>query len=281
MAAGEKLRRARERLKLTYRDVAEASQEIAARRGNPDFALPLSRLADIETGGCLPSLFRLYTLCAVYHLDMHEVMRWYGVPVHLLAGEALQVPLGETHTLEVTPNGHAAVPITAETGIDLDQTTFLSRLIREWGKVPLSFLHGFDYRRYRYGLVGLKDSSMFPILRPGSLVVIDENRRRPARGGWTSEFDRPIYFLEHRHGFLCGWCALQNNRLLVQFHPSSEKSPAEFQYPGGIDVVGQVIGAAMLLDGKRRDQIRPSTVPTALPDPPDTTAVPAPAPKAV
>jgi hypothetical protein len=92
---------------------------------------------------------------------------------------------------------------------------------------------------------------MFPILRPGSLLWIDEGRRRIARGGWTNEFDRPIYFLEHRGGFLCGWCSLENGRLLVQAHPASDKPPALFQYHDEIDVVGQVVGAAMLLDGER------------------------------
>jgi hypothetical protein len=37
---GEKLRRVRERLKLTYRDVEQASQEIATRRGNSDSRFP-------------------------------------------------------------------------------------------------------------------------------------------------------------------------------------------------------------------------------------------------
>ena len=190
--AGEKLRQARERLKLTYRDVADASQQIAARRGNPDFNIPLSRLADIENRGRVPTIFRLYTLCAIYHLDLHQVMGWYGVPVDLLAAEALQVQLAETHAVEVTPNGHASVSLPVEADVDPNQTTFLSRLIRRWGKVPLSFIEGLDLQHYRYGLVGLQDWSMFPVLRPGALVLIDETQRKVVPGGWTDEFDRPI-----------------------------------------------------------------------------------------
>ena len=41
--AGEKLKRVRERLKLTFRDVEQASQEIAARRGSDEFSIALSR----------------------------------------------------------------------------------------------------------------------------------------------------------------------------------------------------------------------------------------------
>ncbi len=41
---------------------------------------------------------------------------------------------------------------------------------------------------------------MFPIIPPGSLVVIDDTKRRIVNSGWNSEFERPIYFLEHREG---------------------------------------------------------------------------------
>ncbi len=249
---GEKLRRVRERLKLTYRDVEQASQEIAARRGNPDFTITLSRLADIENNGRTPTIFRSYSLCAIYHLDLHEVLDWYGVPVGLLTAEALQVKLAETHQLEITPDGHCAIAGDSHSDINLNKTTFLNQLIRQWGKAPLHIMEGAEQRAHRYGLVGLDDWSMFPILRPGSLVLIDETRRKIARGGWTSEADRPIYFLEHRDGYLCGWCALGQGRLFIQAHPASEKCPAVFNYPGDIDVIGQVTGVVMLFETRKK-----------------------------
>src|SRR4051812_13006004 len=85
----EKLKRARVRLKLTYRDVELASQKIARRRGNPAFAIALSRLADIENKGTLPTVYRIYTLAAIYRLDFDEVLDWYGIPRRLLSGDAL------------------------------------------------------------------------------------------------------------------------------------------------------------------------------------------------
>ncbi|HUI77914.1 MAG TPA: helix-turn-helix transcriptional regulator [Bryobacteraceae bacterium] len=276
--AGEKLRRIRERLKLTYRDVAKASQEIARRRGSSEFTITLSRLADIENGNRAPSVFRIYTLCAIYRLDLHEVLEWYGVPVEELAVEGLRIGLEETHSIQVTPSGRAAVAPPEDIEIDVHRTTFLSQFIRQWGKIPLSFLSGTDHREYRYGLLGLEDWSMHPILRPGSLLVIDQGRRRIARGGWTSELDRPIYFLEHRDGFLCGWCSVEEERLLVQPHPSSEKPPSSFRYPDEIDVIGQVVGVAMFLDPKKRARVRQSITPAASPNRPDKAASRHPAP---
>jgi len=244
--AGDKLRRTRERLKLTYRDVATASREIAVRRGSPEFAISLSRLAHIENAGRVPSVFRLYTLCAIYGLDLHEVLRWYGVPIESLATDSLRVELPETHAIQITPNGQAAGPKPIEADVDPKKTIFLNQLLRQWGRVPLSFIER-EHRQYGYGLIGLEDWSLFPVIRPGSLVVIDESRRRVARGGWSNEHARPIYFLEHRSGFVCGWCTLDGDRLVVQPHPSSDKPPQIFRYPDEVDVLGQICGVAMFL----------------------------------
>ena len=90
---GEKLKRIREKLHLTYRDVEKASQVIAARRRNDEFAVALSRLADIEHKGTVPTIFRLYTLSAIYRLDLWEMLGWYGVPVDSLAADVFETPL--------------------------------------------------------------------------------------------------------------------------------------------------------------------------------------------
>ncbi|MBZ5576102.1 MAG: helix-turn-helix domain-containing protein [Acidobacteriia bacterium] len=265
--AGEKLKRVRERLKLTYRDVEQASQDLARRHANAEFLVPLSRLADIENSGKVPSVFRLYTLCAIYRLDLQDVMRWYGVPAEQLATEAFRIGLDETHPFQINLNRSGVGADPTENDFDLSKTTFLSQLIRQWGRVPFNYLNGLDLRN-RYGLVGLEDWSMYPILRPGSLVLIDENRRKIARGGWTDEHDRPIYFLEHRGGFACGWCSIEGDRLLIQPHPASEKQPSLFRFPEEIDVVGQVIGVAMRLESNQRRLARPSGT-TAKPVPPE------------
>jgi hypothetical protein len=87
--------------------------------------------------------------------------------------------------------------------------------------------------------------------------VIDQNRRKIAVAGWTSEYDRPIYFLEHREGYICCWCTLAGDRLLVQPHPASHRKPEWFAYPNEIEVIGQVIGVAMSFENGKRRAVRP------------------------
>ena len=100
------------------------------------------------------------------------------------------------------------------------------------------------------------DWAMYPLLQPGSLVVIDETRRKVTDSGWANEFERPIYFFEHRKGYACCWCNLTENHLVLQPHPASLCSPEIYAYPEEIDVIGQITGVAMRLDAGRRRRVR-------------------------
>lgn len=252
--AGQRLKRARERLNLRYRDVEEASLKIAERHKNDEFAVALSRLADIENKGTVPSIYRLYSLCAIYRLDISEVLEWYGIQLGSIGIDSATIEIERTHTIGFEPDTHADVliPLSLDPGIDVRRTTFLSRMIQRWGKLPLVLLSGFDLRGHRYGFIGTDDWTMYPILQPGSLVLIDESKRKPAHTGWSNEFDRPIYFFEHRQGYACGWCSVNGEQLILQPHPASQCSPEVYEYPAEIDIIGQVSGVAMRLDPARR-----------------------------
>jgi transcriptional regulator with XRE-family HTH domain len=265
--AGEKLKHARERLKLTFRDVEQASLRIAARRENDEFIIALSRLADIENKGTLPTIYRLFSLCAIYRLEFDEVLRWYGVPRDQVASEAVQIGLEHTHLAEFSVNGASSIPAAPGCEIDPNQTTFLSPLIRRWGKLPLAFFNGIDLKQHRYGFIGLEDWSMYPILQPGSLVLLDERKRKIAAEGWANEFDRPIYFLERRDGYECGWCTLVEDRLVVQPHPGSRAKVRIYGYPGDVDVIGQVVGVAMLLETCKGRHSHIASTPLTSPNP--------------
>jgi hypothetical protein len=256
---GYKLRRVRERLKLRYRDVEEASARIAGRLQNPEFSIALSRLADIENKGTLPTFFRLYSLCAIYRLDPSEVMNWYGVDFSGLPCDAAGIDVARTHLIGFTPSEKTEVPIPLglDSGVDLRHTTYLSRMIQRWGTMPLALLTALDVKNHRYGYIGAEDWFMYPLLQPGSLVLVDESRRKLTVADWGNEFERPIYFLEHRSGYACAWCHLIDGRLVLQPHPASMCAPETHEYPAEIEIIGQVVGVAMRLSPGRRRRSRP------------------------
>jgi len=246
----------RERLNMRVRDVELASQKIAEKHGNDEFAIFINRLSEIENRGLVPSIYKLYSLCAIYRLDLQEVLEWYGISMAKLPADAIAIEVPSTHLLNFKNDihGDAMIPVALEPGLDMRHTTYLSRMIQRWGKIPLLLLDQLDLKDRRYAYLGTEDWFMFPLLQPGSLLVIDESQRKISSSGWQSEFDRPIYFLEHRDGYLCGWCNLQGDQLILIPHPASRCDPKIYDSESGIDVIGRVIGVAMILDqGHRRD----------------------------
>jgi transcriptional regulator with XRE-family HTH domain len=252
--AGQKLKKIRERLQLTYRDVVEASTRLAERHGSHEFTITLGRLSDIENKGTVPTIFKMYSFAAIYRLDLTELLRWYGVDLSILPADAAKVELERTHLMEFAEiQGDVQLPLALDPGIDLRRTTFLSRMIQKWGKLPIALLNGLDLKGHRYGFIGADDWAMYPLIQPTSLVLIDESRRKIVNTGWANEFERPIYFFEHKDGYSCSWCTQSENQLVLQPHPASMYSPQVYAYPDQIAVLGQVTGVAMRLDqGKRR-----------------------------
>jgi transcriptional regulator with XRE-family HTH domain len=256
--AGQKLRRVRERLGLRVRDVEQASQRIAEKYRNDEFAVLINRISEIENRGLVPTIYKLYSLCAIYRLDLLEVLEWYGVQAASLPADAMFAEIARTHasSFQTVPQSEVLLPLALDPGIDLRKTTYLSRMIQRWGKLSFLFLEGLNLKEHRYGFLGTDDWFMYPLLQPGSFLEIDETRRKIQNSGWTNEFDRPIYFFEHREGYACGWCSLSGDQLILQPHPSSGESPRVHTYPTDMDIVGQVTGYAMRLDQGRRRRTR-------------------------
>jgi transcriptional regulator with XRE-family HTH domain len=256
--AGWHLRKRRERLRLKYRDVQEASQRIASQRGSPEFVIGLSRLADIENKGTVPSIYRLYSLCAIYGLDLATILQWYGVSLSEMASDASKLPLEHTRPADFKSHTRADVELPLDLGneIDLRRTSYVSRQMRRWGKLPVVLLNSLDLRGHRYAFIGSEDWSMHPMIRPGSFVQIDEGKRHIKNEDAANEFDKAVYFIEHRAGFRCGWCTVQEGLLIVQSHPASSVAPEVYKYPGEAEIVGQVVGLAMRLDQAKRRHIR-------------------------
>jgi len=87
--------------------------------------------------------------------------------------------------------------------------------------------------------------TLYPLIRPGSLVQIDPTQTKISTGKWRTEFERPIYFIELRDGYVCSWCQLEKGQLIAIPHPQSRRAVRHFDYPSQAEVVGRVTGVAM------------------------------------
>jgi transcriptional regulator with XRE-family HTH domain len=212
-------------------------------------SVSLSRLSDIETKEIVPSIFKLYGLAATYRVDLLEILKLYGVDPEKVADDSNVVEIRRTHlATSVSAIRCATIPIRLDPGFQFSKTAAIARFVQQWGVVPMSQLKEFSNRAFSYGYIGLDDWTMYPLLVPGSFVQIDEERNRVEEGVWPSEFARPIYFIETRDGFLCSWCEIVGNNLVVTPHPMSAAKTRYLRMGSEAEVIGQVVGIAMRLD---------------------------------
>jgi hypothetical protein len=88
----------------------------------------------------------------------------------------------------------------------------------------------------------LSDRRMVPILRPGSVVIIDTSIHTIDDSAWSSEYDRALYFVELREGYRCGWLYRSKSTLIMQPHTLSHCAPEVWRTPEEAELIGQVTG---------------------------------------
>lgn len=244
---GQNLRILREKLGLTMRDIETASERIAQKRNNEEYFIPISRLSDFETKGVIPSIYRFYSLAVVYRRDMRDLLAWYGVDLNVSVADLDVSSPPRSHVSDVLANTQTVqMPVRLDPGFDPRRTLNFGRMVEQWGTVPLAYLERFSKVDFTYGYVGSDDLTMYPILPPGSFIQVDESRDKVAEGGWRSEYERPIYFVETREGYTCCWCSLGREDIILQSHPLSPV-PTKAVRIAQAEVIGQVVGVAMRL----------------------------------
>src|SRR5215467_7596738 len=225
MDPGSRLKDVRAKLGITTREVAVFSKTIADAEKNDEFLISSPWLTQIENEkATLPSIYKLFTLASIYGLSYPELLALYGVDTAKVKKYHAEMPIAKTHLTDLdSREGQTPleIPIRFDAGLNLSHTNLLTRMIESWGRVPLEFIQHFDVRNRLYGFVGLKDYTLYPLIRPGSFVEIDPTVKRPRRGEVRSEFDRPIYFVDLRTEYACCWCELVEDKLVLLSHPLS------------------------------------------------------------
>jgi transcriptional regulator with XRE-family HTH domain len=251
---GERLKALRESLGLTTRDVEEKSDQIANDNGNREYYISHAWVTDIENGRFTPSIYKFFTFSAVYHRKFSQVASFYGLRMGDLARYRTSIGVPRTHLLDGGGDSETekvSLPVQFKPGFRLERTSLLAQVVEKWDQIPVGFLQHLDLRKSVYGYIGLEDYTLFPLIRPGSLVQIDTTQRKISSEKWKTEFDRPIYFVELRSGFVCSWCQVDRGQLIVIPHSHSPQDVRSFAYPSQAEIVGRVTGVAMRIVGQK------------------------------
>jgi transcriptional regulator with XRE-family HTH domain len=237
---GQQLRAMREQLGLSIRDVSSRSALLAQKYGKSSYSLPPNRLWEIETGGVVPTIYRLYSFSIIYGRSIEELLRLCGVDLEETRADCYLVASPRTNlTSWVTDSKDAGTP---GNGDESCRTIHLGTTIERGVRMRFPDC---DSPRFSYGYIGTEDITMSPLLTPGSMVQIDESSAKVEKGPWRSEFERPIYFVETRQGFRCCWCMVHDGHIVLQPHPLSAERVSMWKYPREAEVIGQVVAAVV------------------------------------
>ena len=238
MDSGKWIRELREERFVKSSDVERLSQAIADVKGNADFYVSHSTLADVETGS-VPSIHKLFSLAVCLKVSLEELLLVFGIDsneVGQFAGPAesgLSRVEAREPSFRVQPNFDAS--------LNSHETSLLKLNPQELAALPPALRKRFDPRRYRYAVVGLKDETMGDLIPPGSLVEVDIMQNAVLVSDWRSMRERPIYLVWHTDGHSCCWCQMEGKDLTLLPHPLSHQPIRRFKVPREASVIGRVI----------------------------------------
>lgn len=231
---GSKLRAARLERRLTLREVEERTARLAQQWGNPVYGISASWLARVENESGGLSAMKLIVLAVIYDLTAQQLLGFYPSVASNPGGSDEVASPNSTLLLSsgrLEEQARLWLPETLVSDKPPEETTLLSP-----SSQPLP-----DH--YRRGIIGQRDRTMDPMVPPGSIVLIDTQKRAIGRRkDWNHEFDRPIYFLLTRTGFVSGFCELDRNSewLTLIPHLLSHESSRRWRYKQEIEVIGTV-----------------------------------------
>lgn len=242
MPAGQKLKALRNNRNITVREVERASRRIAEAKGDKRFRISNGWLAQLEKGVSEPGICKIFSLSVIYQVQFVDLIRLYDVDINEIKKYAPVASPTLTQLLSQDGGKHdrlgRVIPISGQRPT---ATSLVPAIPGAGGITPFSPGENHPVS-LTYGLIGSNDFTMYPLIRPGSLVEIDTDQNKLKSIAWHSEFERPIYFMELRDGYACGWCELNGNQLLIIPHHLSSASIRRFTYPREAEIVGRVTG---------------------------------------
>ncbi len=248
LGAGERVKTLRLKARMTTREVEKLSLEISRFKRNPEYYVSHAWLTDIESGEFTPSIYKLYSLSVIYQCRYTDLLESFGLRLADIRLDQMTIRLPRTHLVsglnsEAQEELHVPVQLAADSS--LDQTKMFPIVPQDWHKLPLAVLQHLYTKDMLYGYVGFQDYTLYPLIRPGSFVEINPRQNRIHGAPWTSEHDRPIYFVELRDSYTCSWCQLDGQQLSIVPHPISRLQIRTYRYPDEAEIVGRVTAVAM------------------------------------
>jgi transcriptional regulator with XRE-family HTH domain len=249
MDSGKWIRELREERSVKPTDIERISRTIAESKGDSDFYVSHSTLADIETGS-VPSVHKLFSLAVCLRVSLNELLSVFGADPEEIARYSAQTGPGITQLQPIDlREPRFRFQLNFDTRFHAEETSLLKLDNPErLAALPATLQARLDPRRYRYAMIGLEDDSMGDLIPPGSLVEIDTKQNTIQVSQWRTLRERPVYLVWHADGHTCCWCQLEGKDLTLVPYPLSRRPARRFKVPGEASVIGRVVNAWLPFD---------------------------------
>jgi transcriptional regulator with XRE-family HTH domain len=237
---GAKLRTIRQQWQLSLREVEERSLRFAQEQGDQSYQVSASWLVRLEGEDHELTVNKLIALADIYNIPAEELLR----STHPRSPQPILRHLSTPNVTMLLTEG----PLEEQARYMLTEPPDANELPDETVLLPMG--GGVSQAPYRRGIIGKRDRTLEPMIPPGSIVHIDTQKRAISLWkDWKHEFQRPIYFLMTREGYVCGWCELDQKSewLTLVPHPLSPVSSRRWKYRTEIENLGRVVVAAIRL----------------------------------
>lgn len=241
MEPGKWIRALREERLMKPSDIERITRSVAETRGNPDFYISHSSLADIEAGA-IPGIHKLFSLALCLKVPLNELLLPFGIDDAVVPSSGRESAT-DALTLPTAREPGFRFQLNFDTNISGQETTLLKIHSQDLSVLPAPLRARFDPTRYRYASIGSNDDSMGDLLPPRSLVEIDTTQRVVQAFDWQTLRQRPMYLVWHPEGHTCCWCQVDARELLLILHPASHRRVRHFKMPNEATVVGRVTNA--------------------------------------
>jgi transcriptional regulator with XRE-family HTH domain len=234
VGVGARLRAIRREWRLSLREVAQRSRRIARERGDSSFQISASWLTRLESDEKKLTVNKLIALAEIYNIPTDQLIRFfYPGNEESSILDQLSTPNATMLLTQGTLDSQEKRlrPTTPFPGQSPDETTVFAK--ESAPSTP-----------YLRGIIGKLDLTLDPMIPAGSMVKIDTTMREISpRKHWSHEFQRPIYFLKTKDGYVCGWCELDENSqwLTLIPHPLSPAPSRRWNYSTEVEILGRVM----------------------------------------
>lgn len=246
---GKILRSFREAWGWTTRQVAEKSRKLAEIWGDSEYALDASYISKIENGGTsLPAVSsgKLASMMEMYSKGSNTMWNLVKPPRNAyLVGDELGGPEFTQMIREGRLAEKLAVLLTsAYPELSIPHQTSIRPMRNDEGHSRMHPFH--DRKRYIRAIVGLTDHCLFPLICPGTLLIIDRECKTIPTYDFFSELERPKFLIQTHDGLFCCWCdSLDEGQMLrVVQHPLGALPHRSLHRPlrlgREVEIVGEV-----------------------------------------